>query len=164
VTTRTRQLTWGALALVVVAALAVGSWSGGEATDAQRTRALEERIRCPRCASQSVAQSETPSARGVKVVIRDQVEAGRSDEEILDFVASRYGRDVLLDTPGSGFSALVWVLPVAVSILAVTALVYRFRDWRPGATRASDADRDLVGAELDRRRRAGADAPGRTRR
>jgi cytochrome c-type biogenesis protein CcmH len=137
-------LPWLALSIVVVAALAVGTLGGGEPSDEARARSLEESVRCPQCASQSVADSETPSAKGVKVVIRERIEKGNTDEEIRDFIASRYGRDVLLDPSGSGFGALVWALPVVVALVAVGGLVYRFGDWRPSGRSVTQADRDLV--------------------
>ena len=146
-------LPWIAMAVVVVAVLAVGTLGGGEPSAEERARALEETIRCPQCASQSVANSETPSAKGVKVVIRERIEKGNTDEEIRDFIASRYGRDVLLDPSGRGFGALVWALPVVVALVAVGGLVYRFGDWRPAGRAVTDADRELVegalGHELD---------------
>lgn len=143
-----RNLLWGLLALVVVAALTFGTLNQGEPSDGARARALEESIRCPQCRSQSVAQSETPSARGVKTVIRDQIAAGRTDEEIRDFVASSYGREVLLEPSGSGFSGLVWALPVVMVVVAVAALIYRFGDWKPSTRTVSNADRTLVAAAL----------------
>lgn len=143
-----RNLLWGLLAVVVVSALAFGTLNQGEPSDGARARALEESIRCPQCRSQSVAQSETPSARGVKTVIRDQIAAGRTDEEIRDFVASSYGREVLLEPSGSGFSGLVWALPVVMVVVAVAALIYRFGDWKPSSRTVSSADRSLVAAAL----------------
>ena len=157
-----RNVLWALLALVVVGALAFGTLDQGEPSDSARTRALEETIRCPQCRSQSVAQSDTPSARGVKTVIRDQIALGRTDEEIRDFVASSYGREVLLEPSGSGFSGLVWALPVVLVVVAVAGLVYRFGDWKPSTRTVSAADRSLVAAALEARETGGpaADRPG----
>lgn len=132
------------MAVVVLIALGFGTFGGDPPSDAQRAQDLAASIRCPQCSSQSVAQSETPSSKGVKVLITDRIAAGNSDEEIRDFVASRYGRDVLLDPSGKGFGALVWGLPVAGAVVAVAALALRFRDWRPSTVAVTDADRDLV--------------------
>lgn len=141
---------WLAMAVVVVALLAVGTLGGDPPSAAQRARSLEETIRCPSCASQSVANSDTPSANGVKVLIRERIAAGDSDEEIRDYIASRYpsGRQLLLDPAGKGFGALVWGVPVAFAIAAVAALVVRFRDWRPREAPVTEADRELVAAAL----------------
>lgn len=143
-----RWAPWLAMAAVVVGLLAVGTLAVDEPTDAERAVALEETIRCPSCASQSVANSETPAAQAVKVLVRERIAAGDSDEEIRDFVASRYGRQVLLDPAGKGFGALVWGIPVVAAVLALAALVVRFRDWRPGVGTVTQADRDLVAEAL----------------
>lgn len=155
-------LPWIAMAVVVVGALAAGTLGGGPPSNAVRAQNLAAGIRCPQCASQSVANSETPSSKGVKVVIADRIAAGNTDEEIRDFIASRYGREVLLDPSGKGFGALVWGLPVAGAVIAVGALVVRFRDWRPTVGTVTDADRDLVADALGREERgAGTDGGAR---
>jgi len=147
------------MAVVVVALLAVGSLGGDPPTLEERAQNLEESIRCPSCARQSVANSDAPSAEAVRVLISERLEAGDSNEEIRDYVASRYpnGRQLLLDPTGEGFGALVWALPVVAVIVAVAALVRRFGDWRPGELQATEEDRDLVAAALARRGEAGAD-------
>ena len=141
-------LPWIVMAVVVVVALAIGTLGTDPPTDAERAQRLEESIRCPSCSSQSVANSETPAAKGVKVLIAKRIAAGDSDEEIRDYVASRYDRDILLDPAGKGFGALVWGVPIAVFVLALAALVFRFRDWRPGAVPVTDEDRALVADAL----------------
>lgn len=138
------------MAVVVVALLAVGTLGGKPPTLDERAHNLEKSIRCPSCASQAVANSDTPAAEAVRVLIRERLEAGDSDEEIRDYVASRYpdGRQLLLDPAGRGFGALVWAVPVVAAIAAVAGLVVRFGDWRPAAVTATDADRELVAAHL----------------
>lgn len=144
-----RWLPWIGLVLVVAGGLAYGSLSQPTPSDEQRAQALERTIRCPSCAGQSVANSETPSARAVKLLIRERIAAGDSDEEIRDYVASddRFGREILLDPAGKGFSALVWGVPVVVALTAIGALVVRFSDWRPGRA-VTEADRELVASAL----------------
>lgn len=141
---------WIAMAVVVVVALAIGTLGQSKPTDAERAQNLAETIRCPSCKSQSVASSDTPSSQGVRQLIAERIEAGDSDEEIRDFVASRYTREILLDPSGSGFGTLVWALPVIFVIVAMVGLVIRFRDYRPGAARkVTQADRDLVAEALE---------------
>jgi cytochrome c-type biogenesis protein CcmH len=139
-----RWAPWIALAVVVVVALGIGTFGQAEPTEAERAQNLAETIRCPSCRSQSAASSDTPSSEAVRSLIVERIDEGDSDEEIRDFVASRYGREVLLDPSGGGVSALVWALPVVMVIVAVAGLVYRFRDYRPGGASASDDDRRLV--------------------
>jgi cytochrome c-type biogenesis protein CcmH len=143
---------WIAMAAVVVIALAIGTFTQSEPSREERAQNLAETIRCPSCKSQSVASSDTPSSQGVRQLIDERIEAGDSDEQIRDFVASRYSREILLDPAGSGVGTLVWALPVVFVIVAVAGLVVRFRGYRPtGARAVTDADRDLVAQALDGR-------------
>ena len=139
---------WIALAVVVVVALAIGTIGQSEPTPEQRAQHLAETIRCPSCKSQSVASSDTPSSQGVRLLIKERIAAGDGDEEIRDFVASRYSREILLDPEGSGFGSLVWALPIIFVIVAMTGLVIRFRDYRPRSHPVTDDDRDLVAEAL----------------
>ncbi len=149
---------WIAMAVVVVVALAIGTFARSEPTPEERAQNLAETIRCPSCKSQSVASSDTPSSQGVRQLIKERIEAGDSDEQIRDFVASRYSREILLDPSGSGFGTLVWALPVIMVIAALAGLVYRFRDYRPGGRAVTQEDRDLVARALDDDPGAPADA------
>jgi len=140
---------WIAMAVVVVVALAIGTFAQSEPSPEERAQNLAETIRCPSCKSQSVASSDTPSSQGVRLLIKERIAAGDSDEQIRDFVASRYSREILLDPSGSGVGTVVWALPVIVVIVALAGLVYRFRDYRPGDRTVTQADRDLVAGALD---------------
>ena len=139
---------WIALAVVVVVALAIGTIGQSEPTPEQRAQHLAESIRCPSCKSQSVASSDTPSSQGVRLLIKERIKAGDSDEEIRDFVASRYTREILLDPEGSGFGSLVWALPIIFVIVAMTGLVIRFRDYRPRSHPVTEEDREIVAEAL----------------
>lgn len=139
---------WIGVAVVVTVALLVGTVGQSEPTAQERAQHLAESIRCPSCRSQSVASSETPSSKGVRVLIDQRIAAGDSDEEIRDFVASRFGREILLDPSGEGVGTLVWALPVVFVIVAMAGLVWRFRDYRPTGHAVTQADRDLVAEAL----------------
>jgi cytochrome c-type biogenesis protein CcmH len=152
---RGRLVGWLALAIVVIGALVFGAVDdGGARSPDERARNLAESIACPRCDGQSVADSDSDAADGIRSVIERRIAEGASDAEIRDELAGAYGERVLL-TPGrSGVSSLVWTLPVVVVVVAFAGLTLAFRRWRGGAgSRASDADRALVA-----RARAGAAA------
>ena len=159
-TSRGRLLGWAVLVMVVVGALAYGTFADdGPRSPGDRARNLAETIACPQCDGQSVADSDSEASKAIRERIDAQIEAGASDAQIRDELAAAYGERVLL-TPGrSGVSSLVWTLPVVAVVVAFAGLAYAFRRWRGDAAgQASDADRALV-AEA----RAAPGSPGDTR-
>ena len=114
-------------------------------------RHIASEIRCPTCRNQSAAESDAAAAKAVREEIGRRVRAGESDGEIVAFMVSRYGSDILLKPEGSGVASLVWVLPVIAVIVALAGLVFAFRRWRarPGVE-VSAEDRALVERELER--------------
>ena len=60
---------------------------------------------------ESVAGSQAPLAVQFRDEIRSQMRAGKTDDEILNYFADRYGQDVLLNPPSTGLGAAVWILP-----------------------------------------------------
>ena len=142
-----RWLPWAALAAVVVAALAVGTLGGddGPRSDESRARSLAEGFRCPTCRGQSVADSDAPAATAIRQEIARQIDDGRTDDEIREYVLDRYPRSQQVP-PRSGLAGLVWALPVVALVVGVAALAVAFRRWRVVGERQgpSAADRDLV--------------------
>ena len=136
------------MALVLVVALAVGSWPHGSPTLDGRVRALSDKLRCPSCESQSVASSDTPAANAVRTEIRRRLEQNQSEAEITDYFVSRYGEGILLEPSRTGISALVWIVPVVAVIIAFAAIGFRFRGWRarPDTMTVSADDRAMVDA------------------
>lgn len=141
---------WVALVVVAVALLAIGV-IGDRApqTEAARVQAIASEVKCPTCQGLSAAESDAIAAEAVRDAIRDGIRAGQSDGQIRAFLVSRYGEGVLLKPKASGFSALVWVLPVAGLIVALVALGFAFRRWKDRPAReASEEDTALVEAAL----------------
>ena len=116
---------WTLLGVVLVAALLVGSgvFSSTPPTNAQRAASIESVIRCPSCEDLSVAVSSAPTAVTVRATVRQLVDHGLTDRQIEDYLVARYGSAIVLDPPASGWSSLVWVLPVAGGVLATVVLV-----------------------------------------
>lgn len=116
---------WTLLGVVLVIALVVGSGvlSSSPPTAAQRAAAIESAIRCPSCEDLSVAVSSAPTAVTVRATVRQLVSEGQSDQQITDYLTARYGSSIVLDPPASGWSLLVWVLPLAGGAIAVAVVV-----------------------------------------
>jgi cytochrome c-type biogenesis protein CcmH/NrfF len=144
-----RALGWLALLLVFVAALMIGVFdSGGARTPEERARNIASTVGCPTCAGQSVADSDATASRGIRSYIDERITEGATDDEIRDELAARFGEDVLLEPSGSGVAALVWVLPVAVLVVALAGVGFAFHRWRRAMSPApaSDADWAMVDA------------------
>src|SRR6266508_950878 len=88
-----------------------------------RARALSRELRCMVCQNQSIDDSEAPLARDLRVLVRERLQAGDSDAQVLDFLTARYGEFVLLKPPLGWHTALLWLTPSAVLIVGVVTLV-----------------------------------------
>lgn len=86
-----------------------------------RYQALIEELRCLVCQNQSIAESNAPLAADLREQVRVQIEAGRSDAEIIEFLTARYGDFVLYRPPFKLRTWLLWLGPFA--LLGVAALV-----------------------------------------
>jgi cytochrome c-type biogenesis protein CcmH len=147
---------WIVLGVVLVVALVVGSGALNTTpmTPAQRAVAIETGIKCPSCEDLSVANSSAQTAVFVRSSVRQLIGEGKSDQQIQAYLVSRYGSAIVLVPPASGWSLLVWVLPLgggaaAVAILAIVLV----RKRRNAIVDPVDAARDEasldVGASSD---------------
>jgi cytochrome c-type biogenesis protein CcmH len=93
----------------------------------QRARDLSREIRCVVCQSQSVADSDADIAQEVRAIIREQIAAGRSDQEIRDYLVARYGDFVLFNPPFKGSTYVLWIGPFAILALAGIGVAMFFR-------------------------------------
>jgi cytochrome c-type biogenesis protein CcmH len=107
----------------------------------QRARDLGREIRCVVCQSQSVADSDADIAQELRVLIREQIAAGKSDQEIRDYLVARYGDFVLFDPPFKGSTYALWLGPFAILVLAGIGVALYFRRSRePARVRELSAD------------------------
>jgi cytochrome c-type biogenesis protein CcmH len=144
---------WLALLVVVGVVLIVGATrDDGARTPAERAQALEARVACPVCEGESVAESRNAASENIRSAIRRLVDEGAaSDEQILSYLETNYGGDILLVPRATGFDALVWALPVAALVAALAALTATFLRWRRQAAADHDPtedDRALVATAL----------------
>jgi cytochrome c-type biogenesis protein CcmH len=118
----------------------------GNASDELRIRQLEEKLRCLVCQNQTLADSGAELAGDLRRQVREQVAAGRSDEEIIAFLVQRYGDFVLYDPPFKATTALLWIGPFALLLVAAMVLVVTLRRRRNAAeeTALGPEDRRVV--------------------
>ena len=92
-----------------------------------RARALSSEIRCLVCQNQSIDDSDASLARDLRLLVRDQIKQGRSDDEIRDYLVERYGAFVLLDPPVQNSTLFLWFGPLAVLVCGAIGLAVFFR-------------------------------------
>jgi cytochrome c-type biogenesis protein CcmH len=92
-----------------------------------RARVLSEGLRCLVCQNQSIDDSEAPLARDLRLLIRERLTAGDSDQEVTDFVVGRYGEFVLLKPRFEAKTILLWAGPFALLLAAIFFLFLRRR-------------------------------------
>lgn len=94
-----------------------------------RAREISKELRCLVCQNQSIDDSNADLARDLRVLVRERLVAGDSNEQVLAYVHDRYGDFVLLRPPLTGYTALLWGGPFALLLLAGfgTALYMRQR-------------------------------------
>jgi cytochrome c-type biogenesis protein CcmH len=74
-----------------------------------RARALSSELRCMVCQNQSIDDSDAELARDLRVLVRERIEAGDSDREVLDFLVARYGEFVLLRPRFEWHTLVLWL-------------------------------------------------------
>ena len=84
-------------------------------------------LRCTVCQNQPVAESNADLARDLRALIREQLEAGRSRQEIMDYFVERYGDYVLLKPPYERTGTVLWMAPPALLLLLAILAIYFIR-------------------------------------
>ena len=97
-----------------------------------RARTLSRELRCLVCQNQSIDESNADLAHDLRVVLRQRLVAGDTDQQVLDYLAARYGVFVLLDPPFQPATYLLWLTPPLLVAAAGGALALRSRRRRPG--------------------------------
>ena len=106
-----------------------------------RYKALSQELRCPKCQNQNIADSNAPISRDLRAIVHEQLEAGATDEEIIDFLVDRYGEFVRY-RPGMDSNTLwLWSAPIILLVMAVAVVVTQIRKDRDGQTISSNAER-----------------------
>jgi cytochrome c-type biogenesis protein CcmH len=91
----------------------------GDAALEARARAISQGLRCLVCQNQSIDDSEAPLARDLRLLVRERLKAGDSDQQVVDFIVARYGEFVLLKPRLSSETLLLWFATPAVFVAAL---------------------------------------------
>ena len=114
-------------AFAPLAARAQATQTTNDVQTEARIRHLSEKLRCLVCQNQTLADSNAELASDLRQQLREQVAAGRSDDEILDYLVQRYGDFVLYEPPFKATTVLLWVGPFVLLAAAGLVLVATLR-------------------------------------
>jgi len=104
-----------------------------------RARSLSLEFRCLVCQNQSIDDSNAELARDLRLLVRERLVAGDSDQDVIDYVVSRYGEFVLLKPRFSMQTWLLWGAPVLIFLIGATVMVVNGRG-RSKTTAAAGGD------------------------
>ena len=120
--------------MAAVAALSAGSVAAAEAEPTafdpiahQRVVEVSEQLRCLVCQNQSIAESNAELAVDLRNQVIEQVKAGKTNKEIIDFMVERYGDFVLYKPPFKMTTAILWLGPLALFMIGVGAFYVNLR-------------------------------------
>jgi cytochrome c-type biogenesis protein CcmH len=114
-----------------------------------RARALSVNIRCLVCQNQSIDNSNADLARDLRILVRDRLQLGDSDQQILDFLIARYGDFIMLKPPFKGITFMLWFGPAFVFVAAAGGLFVYFRRRRRALAESPESRPSLSGKERD---------------
>lgn len=119
--------------LILIGISCVGAAFGDEDLE-NRVRTIAHKLRCPTCQAMSVKESDAGLSLNMKQKIRELLQEGKSEEEILQFFVDRYGEWILRAPKKEGFSLLLWTLPGLVIVVTVMLLLQYLRKRSLAAT------------------------------
>ena len=105
----------------------------------QRAREVSKGLRCVVCQNQSIDDSNAELARDMRVLVRERIVAGDTNQQVSDYMVSRYGDFVLLKPPLNTATYVLWFGPVLIVGIGILALFFFYRRRRDDGVTASEA-------------------------
>jgi len=138
------------LCYALVAAAVIETYEFSSPELEARYRALSQELRCPKCQNQNIADSNAPIAQDLRKQLYQQLEAGASDAEILEYMVARYGEFVRYRPEMAGPTLILWLAPVLLLALAVLGAVIVVRSRRTATQALSDEEQRKLQEMLER--------------
>ncbi|WP_421849047.1 cytochrome c-type biogenesis protein [Oricola sp.] len=111
----------------------------------QRARDIGRNLRCMVCQNQSIFDSNASLAADLRMLVRERIEAGDNDDQVVDYISDRYGDYVLLEPPVDRHTYILWLAPV-FCLLIGAGMVFAYHRGKPARTASdfSSADREAA--------------------
>lgn len=124
-------------ALAFAALAAVQQPSPADSALEARTAQVASQLRCPVCQGLSIQDSPSELSQQMRAVVKDQLRAGRTPDEVKAYFISKYGEWILLEPKPHGFNILVYAMPVLLVIVGLCVIFLAVRKWtRPAGPAA----------------------------
>jgi cytochrome c-type biogenesis protein CcmH len=88
-----------------------------------RAREISKDIRCPVCQGESIDDSSAPISRDLRLIIRERLVAGDTDEEVVDYIVARYGEFVLFNPRAEGSNLILWLAGPGLLLAGVAVAI-----------------------------------------
>jgi len=142
------------LALAVIAVLAA-IWSF-VFLSTPRNQTLDEQVhdvasqlKCPVCQGESVDNSPALIAQQMRGVIRQQLQSGKSEQEVIAYFVDRYGEQIAWSPPWQGFTLLAWLVPIALLLIGGFLLFFTLHDWHASSLSHATLESEAELANID---------------
>src|SRR6266487_2916136 len=96
----------------------------------QRVHDVASQLKCLVCQGESVADSPATLSQQMRGIIRQQLQSGKSEPEVIQYFVSRYGDRILWSPPWQGLTLLVWLVPIALMVGGILLLFVFLRSWQ----------------------------------
>lgn len=134
-----RSVVLGAFALLLGSS-GIVSAQGYKSDDVlkDRTHAIAAQLRCPVCQGLSLADSQSELSLQMRGVITEQLRAGKTDAQVIDYFVAKYGEWILLEPKARGFNLIAYFLPLIMLAAGIGVIYMSVRKWtRAGAAEAT---------------------------
>jgi cytochrome c-type biogenesis protein CcmH len=115
-----------------------------------RAREISAGLRCLVCQNQSIDDSDAQLAKDLRLLVRERLAAGSSDQEVRDYLVQRYGEFVLLKPTFKAHNLLLWLAPVLVLALGALGVFAALRRRSPPSSTLDDDEQKALDAVLKR--------------
>ena len=115
-----------------------------------RAREVSKGLRCVVCQNQSIDDSNAELARDMRILVRDRIFAGDSNQQVTDYMVDRYGDYVLLSPPMKPSTYLLWFGPVLIFGLGMLAVIFFYRRRPAAGTPGAPQEQSLSNAEKEK--------------
>ncbi len=115
-----------------------------------RAKEIDAQLRCVVCQSQSIAESNAPLAKDLRILVRERLTDGDSDEQAIQYIVDRYGDYVLMKPPLQGNTLALWFFPAFALLMAGGVAFFYLRSFKSRGATESEALSEDDEADLQR--------------